>query len=720
VQEIDFIKILSNPKAGVKLKWTTIGGIWYSNPDMRYKYNPLIISLVLIASTLVVYWQVQKHEFVSFDDYEYITENNPVKAGLTRDSIIWAFKTSYAGNWHPLTWLSHMLDCHLYGLNPKKHHFTNVFLHIANTLLLLFILLRMTGAFWRSAFVAALFALHPLHVESVAWAAERKDVLSALFWMLTMWTYARYTERPGTCRYLTALLLFVLGLMSKPMVITLPFVLLLMDYWPLRRLGIEQSGETDHPELTQLGKPINKRSIVFRLVLEKTPFVVLSMVFSIVTFVVQQSGGAVKSLQMLPLKIRIVNALVSYVNYIWKMLWPQHMAVFYPHPHSTLAIWKGVLSGGILLFIAAVIIRMIRRAPYLIVGWFWYLGTLVPVIGIVQIGAQAMADRYTYISLIGLFVMMAWGIPDMMPKRRCRQKTLAVFAGVVMAILALVSWFQVRHWRNSITLFEHAVNVTENNHVAHNNLGHALDMEGKSEEAIMHYHKALKIWPGYAQAHNNLGHVLQKYGKYDESIAHYNEALRLNPEYALALNNLGTALVAKGKNKAAIPHFSKALDMSPNDEKAHNNLGNALSNLGMNKEAIFHYSEALRIKPDYALAYNNLGVVLTRLGILKEALRCFVAALRINPDDAGVHNNLGAVLDRQGEHQKAFKHYKEALRLKPDYAQAHNNLGIELTRQGHHREAILHFTEALRLNPNDPQTANNLNLARKSLKNKVR
>jgi len=686
---------------------------------MPNKYNPLIISLVLIATTLVVYWQIQNHEFVSFDDNKYITENNPVKAGLTRDSIIWAFKTSYAGNWHPLTWLSHMLDCHLFGLDPKRHHLTNVFLHIANTLLLLFILLRMTGAFWQSAFVAALFALHPLHVESVAWAAERKDVLSALFWMLSMWAYVRYTERPGIIWYLTALLLFIFGLMSKPMVITLPFVLLLMDYWPLRRLGFEQSGETGNPKLNKLGKPIHKRSIVLRLVLEKTPFLVLSMVSSMVTFLVQQSGGAVKSLEMLPLKIRIVNALVSYVDYIWKMLWPHHMAVFYPHPHSALAIWEGVLSGGILLFITAVVIRMIRRAPYLAVGWFWYLGTLVPVIGIVQIGAQAMADRYTYISLIGLFVMIAWGLPDMMPKRRYRQKALAVLAGAVMVILAVVSWFQVRHWSNSKTLFEHAVNVTENNHVAHNNLGHALDTEGKSEEAIMHYNEALKIWPGYAQAHNNLGHVLQKYRKYDDSIAHYNEALRLNPEYALAHNNLGTALVGKGENKEAIIHFKKALDIRPNDEKAHNNLGNALSNLGLNKEAVFHYSEALRIKPDYALAYNNLGVVLTQLGILKEAVRCFAAALRINPDDAGVHTNLGAAFGRQGEHQKAFKHYKEALRLKPDYAKAHNNLGIELSRRARHREAILHFTEALRINPNDPQTEYNLNLAQKSLEGKT-
>lgn len=709
---------LPNPNAGVKLKWTHIGSIWYRNPEMPNKYNPLIISLVLIASTLAVYWQVQNHEFVSFDDSEYITENNPVKAGLTRDSIIWAFKTSYAGNWHPLTWLSHMLDCHLYGLDPKRHHLTNVFLHIANTLLLLFILLRTTGAFWRSTFVAALFALHPLHVESVAWAAERKDVLSALFWMLSIGAYVRYSERPGVGRYLAALLFFVLGLMSKPMVITLPFVLLLMDYWPLGRLGFEQSGETDNPKLNKRSKPIPARSIVLRLVLEKAPFVALATVSSFVTFMVQQSGGAVKSLEMLPLKIRIVNALVSYINYIWKMLWPHHMAVFYPHPHSTLAIWKGVLSGGILLFISAAVIRMIRRAPYLTIGWFWYLGTLVPVIGIVQIGAQAMADRYTYISLIGLFVMIAWGIPDMMPKWRYRQRAYAVFAGVVMVILAMVSWFQVRHWRNSITLFEHAVNVTENNHVAHNNLGHALDSMGKSEEAIMHYNKALKIWPGYAQAHNNLGHVLQKYRKYDESIDHYNEALRLNPEYALAHNNLGTALVGKGKNKEAIPHFSKALDISPHDEKAHNNLGNALSNLGMNKEAVFHYSEALRINPEYALAYNNLGVVLTRLGILKGAVRCFAAALRIYPDDAGVHNNLGAALGRQGKHQKAVKQYQEALRLKPDYAQAHNNLGIELTRQGRHREAMMHFTEALRINPNDPQTEYNLNLARKGLQSK--
>ncbi len=378
-------------------------------PIMR---REILICLFLVLATLTVYWQVGNYEFVNFDDDKYIIENFHVQKGLTRDSVIWAFTATHVSNWHPLTWLSHMLDFQLYGLNPSGHHLTNVFFHLVNTLLLFLVLKLMTGALWRSGLVAALFAVHPLHVESVVWVAERKDVLSTLFWMLTLWAYLGYTKRPGVKRYLVILLAFALGLMAKPMLVTLPFVLLLLDYWPLKRIELGQSA-IGLPAASQPSTIANKPGAqAFRLLLEKTPMFVLAAVSSVVTFIVQKSGGAVGALETYPFKIRMANALLSYVIYLKKMIWPQNLAVFYPHPGQSLPMWQAAGAGLLLVVVSIAVIRAGRRYPYLPVGWLWYVGTLVPVIGLVQVGDQAMADRYTYVSLIGLFIVVAWGVPD--------------------------------------------------------------------------------------------------------------------------------------------------------------------------------------------------------------------------------------------------------------------------------------------------------------------
>ena len=570
----------------------------------------LFIILFLIGATLAVFWPLKNHEFINLDDDEYVTENPHVQAGLTLKGLSWAFTTTQASNWHPLTWLSHMLDCQLYGLKPAGHHLTSLLFHIANTLLLFLVLRRMTGAIWGSSFVAALFALHPLHVESVAWVAERKDVLSTFFWMLTMWTYIRYAERPRLNRYLLVLLSFALGLMSKPMLVTLPLVLLLLDYWPLRRF------KSIHP---------------FRLVLEKAPFFALSAVSSFLTFFAQRSGGTVGSLEAFPLETRMANALVSYVSYIGKMIWPHHLAVLYPYP-DILPIWQVAEAGLLLVGLSALVILAARRRPYLVVGWLWYFGTLVPVIGLVQVGLQAMADRYTYVPLIGLFIMMAMGVPDNLAGWRHRRIVLAISAGLLLSIFMIVTRLQVYHWENAITLFEHTLAVTSNNSVIHNNLGVVLAQQGKTQEAIAHYTEALRIKPDYTDAHNNLGVALARQGKTQEAIAHYTEALRIKPNYAEVHYNLGNALARQGKIQEAITHYTEALKIKPDYVGAHYNLGNALVRQGKTQEAIAHFAEALRIKPDFADAHFALGLAYLMIGNRDSALEEYKILKTINPD----------------------------------------------------------------------------------------
>ena len=572
-----------------------------------------LLGLFLIVITLGVFSSV-RYEFINFDDDLYVTENRHVQAGLTREGITWAFTTLHASNWHPLTWLSHMVDYELYGLNPMGHHLTNVLLHAVNILLLFLILRRMTGALWQSALVAALFALHPLHVESVAWVAERKDLLSTMFWFLTMGAYVRYTEQPTLPRYLLVMLALALGLMAKPMLVTLPLVLLLLDYWPLGRL------------------PFGDLRAGWKRVWEKMPLFAMAAASSVMTYLAQQKGGSVGSLEVYPLWTRIENALVSYVSYIRKMLWPRDLAVFYPHPGDALPIWQVAGAGLVLVLVSILVVRWIRTWPYLAVGWLWYLGTLVPVIGLIQLGKQAMADRYTYVPLIGLFVMIAWGIPDLIAGWRYRRVLLTVSAGVLLSALMVGTWLQVRHWRNSITLFEHALHVTDNNYLAHNNLGNALQKQERLDEAKAHYAEALRIKPDYSLPHNNLGVLYKKQGRLDNAMVEFEISLALNPDYDGTHYNLGKVYKELGRLEEAIQEFQAELEINPVHDKAHNNLGNALKQQGKLEKAMFHYAEALRIKPDLAEAHYNLGDAYQQKGQIQEAIRNFEEALQIKPE----------------------------------------------------------------------------------------
>jgi len=541
--------------------------------DTRAK---VLICIFLVLATATIYWQVKDHEFINYDDNIYVTENLNVQAGLTRESVSWAFTTSHHATWFPMTWLSHMLDYQLYGLHPKGHHLTSLFLHIANALILFIVLSRMTGALWQSGFVAVIFALHPFNVESVAWVAQRTNVLSTFFWLLTMWAYIRYVEKPNIKRSGLMVLFFALGLMSKPMLVTLPFVLLLMDYWPLRRFKLgQEKGNGDIPE-----KYTDKGPDILRLVREKIPLFLLATGAGIVTFIVQKSGGAFQSMETISLSARLTNAMVSYLEYLEKMIWPRGLSILYPHPGNTLAVWKGILCGMALVGITIISIRLIRKAPYFAVGWFWYLGTLVPVIGIVQAGGHAMADRYAYIPLIGIFIIVAWGVPELISKWRHKEKVLSVSAGILIPTLMVMTWTQVGHWKNSITIYKHAIRVTDKKYpslaLIHNNLGIALRVEQKKEEAISHYKMAIKLNPNYTKAHYNLGNALFSMNETEEAISHYKTAVKLKPNYTNAHYNLGYALLQKGEMKEAVHHFRETLKLRPDFVAARNHLELAL------------------------------------------------------------------------------------------------------------------------------------------------
>lgn len=594
-------------------------------PNYRRQF---LICLILTVTVLAVFWQVKNNDFVNFDDPRCTTENLHIQSGLNLGFLKWAFTTSHAGYWQPLTWLSFAMDYQLFGLHAGGYHIVNLLFHTVNSLLLFLILSRMTHAPWKSAFVAALFALHPIHVESVAWIAERKDVLSAFFWMLTMGSYVFYVEKPGVKKYVLTLFFFALGLMAKPMLVTLPFVLLLLDYWPLRRLTIGKSSVIEHTQSEIYRKKHRKKKerrgsatkaenvskteeqtvrqpAIGYIILEKVPFFVLALASSIVTYMAQQKGGAVGSLQSYPLSARIANALVSYCSYIGKMVWPENLAILYPYP-GRLPAWEVIGAGLFLIITTALIIWTVKRYPYLMTGWLWYLGTLVPVIGLVQVGVQAMADRYTYVPIIGVLIMVAWGVPELLRKWRHRNTALATVAVITLSIFSFASWKQVGYWQNSVILFKHTLEKTTNNPIIQNNLGNTLEDEGRLDEAIAHYTEALRIDPNLADSYNNIGLALAKLGRADEAAPKFLKAIGINANHAAAHYNLGTVLASQGKLDEAIYHFRESIRIKPDYAKAYNNLGNALLLERKIDEAIDSYREALRINPDYIIARENL------------------------------------------------------------------------------------------------------------------
>lgn len=624
-------------------------------------YGSYLAGCLLILVAIVAFVPLFGNGFINYDDDEYVTDNSHVRAGLTLANVGWAFTTMHESNWHPLTWLSHMLDCQLFGLNPIGHHLVNLFIHIANTLLLFGILSLLTRSIWKSGFVAALFAVHPLHVESVAWVAERKDVLSTLFWMITILAYIRYVQSPRIATYIPVIVFFALGLMAKPMVLTLPFVLLLMDFWPLRRLSAA------NPSL--FSTLTNKKLLV-----EKIPFFVLTIGSAIITYIAQQKGLSVATLERYPIGMRIGNALISYVSYIGKMIIPSGLSVFYPYP-AVIVAWKMIGALVIIVAITALVLWQSRRRPYLVFGWFWYLGTLVPVIGFVQVGWQAMADRYTYIPLIGLFVILAWGIPDLIESIRTSKRVgtkcqtadvrqnliLSAVACVLVMILAATTFRQVTHWRDSVTLFSHALKVTKENPVAENNLGLALTALGKHAQAIEHFKKALKIEPTWADAHHNLAIAYFQSMDFEKAAFHFQKALKIDPKHARAHNNYGGLLLKQGRLDEAAMHFDKALMAKPDYAQAHINLGILLGIKGKSEEAVESYKKAIELDPFLPDAHYNLSITLGELGKVREAIESCRVALKLRPNWPEAKNNLAWLLATQKK--PTYRDALEAIKL---------------------------------------------------------
>jgi Tfp pilus assembly protein PilF len=623
---------------------------------MRLGKTDLLAAALLAGLTFAAFWPVGQCAFINYDDPVYVTGNVEVQQGLSWHNVSWALGATDASNWHPLTWLSHMLDVQMFGMDPSAHHLVSFWIHFANVLLLFLILRIMTGSLWPSALVAALLAVHPLNVESVAWIAERKSVLSTLFWLLTIAAYIYYSVRPGWRRYALVVASFVLALMCKPMVVTLPFVLLLLDYWPLGRYAAQAPGQSaiQSSVRAKAGATAAKsrqkstdNNLAFacqtpsRLVLEKAPLLILAVAGSVITVIAQKKGGAIGPTETFPLGLRVENAVVSYAIYLEKTFYPAGLSVFYPHPKANIPIWEVAVSALVLLVITALVIAGARRFKYLPVGWFWYLGTMVPVVGLVQVGAQARADRYAYMPLIGIFLIVAWGLVEFASK--LHGPTVAALAAAAVIVLTITTRNQISYWNNSLALFEHAVSVTSGNYIAYNNLGEALAQDGKLDEALNDFSKSLEADPHYDQAHHNMGMALVQKGKLDEAVAQFNSAIEINPRFTDAYNKLGAALADQGKFDQAIISFHKVLELNPN----------------------------------YGPAYANLGSVMEKQGNITEALENYYKALRLTASSAmaaQVNYRVGNLLAKQGKQEQAAEYYRQALRLKPDYGAAQQAL----------------------------------------------
>jgi tetratricopeptide (TPR) repeat protein len=696
---------------------------------MPEKMQRPAICLLLIAATLLAFVQVLDGRFINFDDPGYVTNNVHVRSGISAQTIMWAFTSTDEVNWHPLTWISHALDCTLFGLDARYHHAMNLLLHILSSILVFIVFEKMTRARWQSAFVALVFALHPLHVESVAWIAERKDVLSGFFWMLTLLAYERYRRSPVPGRYLLTFGAFLLGVLSKPVVVTLPFVLVLLDYWPFRRFEFGASrtrkvGKGDGAGLAQS-------------VLEKIPFFVIALASSVVTFLIQQRGGATKVLYDVNFPNRIANALFSYARYLQKTVLPIDLAVFYPHPGGGLPLWQAGAAAILLVLISVLVWKQRIQRPFLVVGWFWFLGTLVPVIGLVQVGLQGMADRYMYLPMIGLSIMVAWGVPLLLQRAKMQGFVLRSAFILVVALMIVGTRAQSSYWRDSRSVFEHAVAVTSDNYVAQNNLGAALADSGDHSQAIAHLRESLRIKPDYLEAHHNIARSLVAQGNAAEALEHYTVILRRVPEDPRLHELMGTLYSHQGKEEDALSHFSevlrlepanvnarcrmaeiyaqqgkfddareecsRALELQPASSQAHQVMGTIAGQQHLDEDAVREFSEAIRCDSTNAAAYNNLGIMYDRMGRGAEAMEMYQTAVRHNPSAWDAHLNLGTAFAVHGKYGDAASHWARAIELNPSSVDARANLGRLYAMQGRSDLAVRQFTEALRIDSNNVQ-----------------
>jgi len=640
-----------------------------------------LVSAVLWMATLALFWPVAHFEFIDFDDPTYVTDNAMVQQGLTAESVRWGLTASVCANWHPLTLYSHMLDCQLYGLNAGKHHITNLLFHAVNGVLVFLLFRRLTGTLWRSALVAALFAWHPLHVESVAWIAERKDVLSAFFGLLSLLAYAgfiretRASSRPffTSSFYWQAAVLFALGLLCKPMLVTWPFLLLVLDYWPGQRLPAPR---------------------LWPLVLEKLPFFALAAGVCVVTYLVHWSAGDMKALEGLGLEPRLTNIPIAYCRYLLKTFWPTDLAIYYPHPlHWPAA--EVVLAVALLAGITILVWNARRAHPYLLAGWCWFIGLLVPVIGVVQIGRIAMADRYTYLPSLGLFFALVWGVSA--GTKHCRRQAwwLTAAALVALAACGATARHQLGYWQNSEVLFRRDLAVTADNETARNSLGVALLSAGRTNEALAEFRRATRLMPQMDEAHYNLGGVLAAMGQTNEAIQELNQAIQFQPNQPKAFNNLAILRAKLGDTNQAIQNFREAIRLRPDYTDAHYNFGNFLNQWGDVSQAAQELATAERLNPDDMEIHQRLATLYVRSGQMEPALGEYAKIIHLNTNDAEAYFRMGNLQSRAGRKDRAALLFQQAVFIRPDFAEAHNNLGSLLSAQGQLPEAIFEFRQAV-------------------------
>jgi Tfp pilus assembly protein PilF len=647
------------------------------NPQSKLPKNTfphrqnILMGLLLLLLCLAIFGRTVQYDFVIYDDGLYVVGNRHVQKGLTWENAVWAFTDTHTGNWHPLTWLSHMMDVHFFGMSPGMHHLMNVILHSLNTIFLFTVFLQMTRKAWPSAMVAALFAIHPLHVESVVWISERKDVLSTFFWMLTMLAYYRYTLQRTVMRYLCVVLSFCFGLLAKPMLVTLPFVLLLLDYWPLKRLQWGRDSK------------IENRSVV-TCILEKLPLILLAVTAACIAIISQSDIHAMADFERFPIHVRLLNALVSYLMYIYKMVIPTHLAVFYPHPGMPSYL---LLSAAIIVVfgMSAVAVMKWRTLPWWTVGWAWYVGTLVPVIGIVQVGLQAAADRYTYIPLIGLFIIAIWGGERLTARFKYGPRWAGITACLIIGILSIVTWRQVGYWANSDRLFTHALKVTEKNFLAHNAMGNIWAARGDYRKAVFHCTEAIRIRPEYAEAHYNLGHCKVMMKRWEEAEDHFKTALRIKPYYAQAHNYLGYVLMHQGALDSAAGHFKEAVRLKPELTVAYQNLGELSLRQQKKQAAQDYFAKAIEIQPNYYYAYYQLGHIFLEQGQMHRAIEAYSKVIELNRHHAGAHYRLGLAYEQRKQLDKAVIHFRSAIMIKPNFKAAQERLDAVLEKRKKNR-----------------------------------
>lgn len=658
--------------------------------DQRKRWVTPAICLSLVVITWIVFGRTLGFDFLNYDDSFYVYQNPLIKNGLTRAGLVAAFTQSLVGNWHPLTSISLMLDAQLFGLNAVGYHFVNVLLHTIAVLVLFLVLKAMTGSTWRSAFVAALFAVHPLRAESVVWISERKDVLSGVFFLLMLGAYVRYARQRRFSSYLFVAVMLILGLLSKAMLVTAPFILLLLDYWPLRRFAFLEAKNNSNSTIIPPARTT-------WLILEKLPFLGLAAAASIATLFAQKP--ALESAAYLAFSWRIENALVTFWVYLRQMFWPFGLAIFYPHPKDSLPLWEVGLALVMLLITSAAVFVERRKYPYLLTGWLWYLGMLFPVIGLVQVGWQAHADRYTYLPQIGLYVIIAWGVVDLTDGWRSRQFVTGSAAALTVVVLMVIAGEQVNYWSSSVSLWTHTLAVTQNNDVAERGLGTALLKIGKVEQAIVHDRAALRIRPGDPNGLTNLANALFQHKELPEAIEHYREIVRLHPNDSEARRNLGKALFQSGATDQAMAEFREALRIRPNDTDAAYSLGNALLQKGEIAQSIGYFRKAIEAQRNNVAAHYNLGIALQRNGQLDEAIGEFRQTVKLQPQHVDAHNNLAIALLKEGQTQGAITEWQTALRIQPENAEFHSNLASALLRSGRVAAAVAEWRETLRLQP---------------------